>query len=105
MVQAIHDTKGSIGVNLYKGFLSTNPDDATPNDAVRLFGEIIKIADVNTLHMGADLDGAELPEGIADITSIPGLFDRVQDEYSLTLEEMKKIKSGNVIRIMNKIWK
>lgn len=105
MIQAIHDTKGSVGINLYKGFLSTNPDAATPKDAVKMFGEIIQIADVNTIHMGADLDGAELPEGILDITSLPGLFNKVQDEFSLTKEEMKKIKTDNVIRIMKYFWK
>lgn len=105
MVQAIHDTKGSIGVNLYKGFLSTNPDAATPYDAVKMFGEIIQITDVNTIHMGADLDGADLPDGILDITSLPGLFDSIRDEFSLSDVEMKKIKTENVIRIMKKIWK
>lgn len=105
MVQAIHDTKGSIGVNLYKGFLSTNPDAATPYDAVKMFGEIIQITDVNTIHMGADLDGADLPDGILDITSLPGLFNSIRDEFSLSDVEMKKIKTENVIRIMKKIWK
>lgn len=105
MVQTIHDTKGSIGVNLYKGFLSTNPDAATPYDAVKMFGEIIQITDVNTIHMGADLDGADLPDGILDITSLPGLFNSIRDEFSLSDVEMKKIKTENVIRIMKKIWK
>lgn len=105
MVQAIHDTKGSIGVNLYKGFLSTNPDDARSKDAVKMFGEIIQITDVNTIHMGADLDGADLPDDILDITSIPGLFNNIQTEFSLSDVEMKKIKTENVIRIMKKIWK
>ena len=74
-------------------------------DAVRMFGEIINIADIKTVHMGGDLDGAPIPEDMKDITSIPKLFADVKSEYSISDSDMEFIRKENVKRILKNVWK
>ena len=105
MAQALVDTGGSIGVNLYKAFLNSEPEKASAADAVRMFEKIIEIGGTASVHSGADLDGATLPDDMTDITSLPPLFDRVKEELSLDEGDMEKIKWGNVTRIMKHYWK
>ncbi len=70
-----------------------------------MFEKIIEIGGTASVHSGADLDGATLPDDMTDITSLPPLFDRVKEELSLDEGDMEKIKWGNVTRIMKHYWK
>ena len=104
MAQALVDTGGSIGVNLYKGFLNTEAEKASSNDALQMYEKIIEIGGTSSVHSGADLDGATLPSDMKDITSLPPLLNRVQEELILPEDDMQKIRHGNVMRVMKHYW-
>lgn len=105
MVEAIHSAGGSIGINFYKGFLETDPGQANRTSIVRMFEAVIDIADVKTVHVGADLDGCTLPQDLNDITDVPSVLQQVQDELGLSNREMELIRTENIKRIMKKVWK
>ncbi len=104
MIEAIHSSGGSIGINLCTHFLNDDAEKASMNDAIRMFGEIIKIADIKSVHLGADLDGAPLPRDMKDISSIPELFNNLKLDLNLSNNELNLIKKDNVKRIIKKIW-
>ncbi|RMG21848.1 MAG: hypothetical protein D6732_26515 [Methanobacteriota archaeon] len=105
MVEAVQSTGGTIGINFYKAFLETDPEKAGINSIIRMFEAVIDIADTKTVHVGADLDGCTLPPDLKDITDIPKVLDRVQEELSLTNQDMERIRTGNIKRVMTKVWK
>ena len=105
MVEAIHSTEGTIGINFYKGFLETDPEKADINSIIRMFEAIINFADTKTVHVGADLDGCTLPSDLKDITDVAKVLDRVQEELSLTNQDMELIRTGNIKRVMKHVWK
>ncbi len=104
MVEAIHSTGGTIGINFYKGFLETDPEKADINSIIRMFEAVINIADTKTAHIGADLDGCTLPPDLKDITDVPKVLDKVKEELSLTNQDMERIRTGNVKRVMRQVW-
>lgn len=105
MIVAIADSGGSIGLNLYKGFLETDPDNASIDSVVTMAREIVNLTSPKHLHMGADLDGAVLPDDLKDILDIPTVFDKIELGLGLNTQEMDLIKRQNVMRLMKKVWK
>lgn len=105
MITTIADSGGSIGVNLYKGFLATKPDDATVDSIYDMYRELISLTNTKSVHSGADLDGATFPEEIKDIRDLANLFPKIQEKLSLTDEDMERISKGNMMRLMKQVWK
>ena len=105
MITTIADSGGSIGLNLYKGFLETIPEKASIDSAVTMAREIVNLTGPNHLHMGADLDGAILPDDLKDIRDIPRVFDKIAKDLGLNSKEMALVKRENVMRLMKKVWK
>lgn len=105
MVVAVADSDGSIGINLYTSFLETDGNQASIKSAIKMFEEVISLTGVNHVHSGADLDGATLPNDMKDINDIPRLLELVKEDLSLTTNDLEKIKTENVIRVMKKSWK
>ncbi|MDH5645910.1 MAG: dipeptidase, partial [Candidatus Heimdallarchaeota archaeon] len=79
MVIAISDTGGSIGINLCKGFLSTDQakHPANMGCAVSMIKEVIGLTSINSVHIGTDMDGCTLSDDLLDITSMPTFFTKV----------------------------
>lgn len=105
MITTIADSGGSIGLNLYKAFLENEPDTASINSVVTMAREIVNLTGPKHLHMGADLDGATLPDDLTDIRDIPRVFDKIEKDLGLNSQEMDLVKRENVMRIMKKVWK
>lgn len=105
MIQAIHDTGGVIGINLYTAFLSNEPETASMTDIVKMYGKMIEIGGPKLVMSGTDLDGANLPSDIKDVTSLPLIFSAVQEAYSLSANDIESILINNIRRVMQKIWK
>lgn len=85
--EAIRDGGGLVGLNLYCAHLrDENEGKATVDDVVRHAEHYLSLGGENTVAMGGDWDGAELPEGfstIADAEMIANAMARLG--YSDTL--------------------
>ncbi len=106
MVQAIVDTGGSIGMNFCNAFLSTEEGSPATRDHVfHMINEVIGLSDVNHVHIGSDFDGCKVPDDIKDVSTMTSFFTDLQAKYSMSDADIRKIESGNMIRIMNEVWK
>lgn len=105
MITSIADSGGSIGLNLYKAFLENDPDTASIDSAVTMAREIVNLTGPKHVHMGADLDGATLPDDLTDIRDIPRVFDKIAENLEFSPQEMNLVKRENVMRLMKNIWK
>lgn len=84
--EIIRDRSGIVGLNFYKGFLNDVPDKSGIKDIISHCEHFLALGGENTLAIGSDFDGADMPgdiRGIADITKIYESFLRLN--YSETL--------------------
>ncbi|MGN0499070.1 MAG: dipeptidase [Acutalibacteraceae bacterium] len=88
----IRDRGGIVGLNFYRDFLSCG--NSGIKDIVKHAEHFLSLGGENTLAMGSDFDGCDMPDdicGIADVPKIHNEFLRLN--YSETL--VKKIFWGN----------
>lgn len=100
MYQAICRTGGTVGVNLYSGFLGENPDIDTVCDHVLHFLEIA--GNDRHLSLGSDFDGMDkLPCGFSGIEDYPKLADRLL-QRGLAEETVKNIFWNNALGVIDR---
>ena len=80
-IKAIRKSGGVIGLNLYRHFLSME-HDASREDILRHIEYFLERDCENTLCFGCDMDGAELPHDVPDLSAIPTLRDYLLRYYS-----------------------
>jgi membrane dipeptidase len=107
MVKAIAESDGSIGINFYTGFLSTDPDHKVNRKCTfEMIKEIINLTgSVNHVHIGSDFDGCQTSSDLKDVSVMPDYFSELQEYLQLSDIEIKKIQFENLSRVMKKIWK
>lgn len=96
-------------VNFYSRFVADT--NATIYDVMRHINHIRKVAGVDHVGIGGDFDGVdEVPQGLEDVSKYPQLFDllatpneKYNDFVPWTAEELKKLASGNVLRVMRAV--
>lgn len=67
--------KGLVGLNFYKNFLNDSGDRASVIDILRHAEHFLALGGQDVLAIGGDLDGAEMPEGIAGIEHIEKIYE------------------------------
>ena len=60
----IKDNNGIVGINFHRDFLSDNPDIANKNDLLKHIDKFLSLGGENTVCIGTDFDGCNLPEDI-----------------------------------------
>ncbi|MHA1111043.1 MAG: dipeptidase [Promethearchaeota archaeon] len=107
-IKAIHETHGTIGINF--GTLFLNPEK--PGKTNRELGfevvkqhidHIVSVADINTVSMGSDFDGAIVPKCLKDCAQFPKLFEYLL-ENGYSEQDIKKISHENWIRVLKTTW-
>ena len=64
---------------------------------------IRKIAGIDAIGIGTDFDGVEcVPQGLEDVSKFPNLT-RALLEKGYTAEDIRKIYSGNFLRVMRAV--
>ena len=113
MIKALAKKGGVIQINFNCAFLSQKSADdknehpvrATLADVVANIDHVKQIAGIDTVGLGTDFDGIECtPEGLDDVSKFPNLT-RALLEKGYTPAEIKKIYSGNILRVMRQVEK
>ncbi len=74
-------------------------------DLVDHIDHIVKIAGVDAVGIGSDFDGVScVPEGMEDVSKYPNLT-RALLERRYSAEDIRKIYSGNILRVMKAVEK
>ena len=89
----IRDMGGIVGINFYKGFLNNDEDEARIDDIIRHTEHFLNLSGENTIAIGSDFDGADMPSDICDLTSIFAIYQRFLSEFDVNIT--KKIFYDN----------
>ena len=80
-IRALLSLKGVIGVNLYRHFLSCE-HPASRVDVLRHIEYFLEQGCEDALCFGGDMDGADLPADVAELSAIPSLRAYLSGYYS-----------------------
>jgi membrane dipeptidase len=112
MIKALAQKGGVIQINFNCAFLSQKAADdktektrATLADVVANIDHVRQIAGIDAVGLGTDFDGIECtPEGLDDVSKFPNLT-RALLEKGYTSADIRKIYSGNILRVMRQVEK
>jgi membrane dipeptidase len=101
-LRAVGESGGVVGLNFHVGFL--RPDGAedpdTPVDVLVAHAEhIAEVAGIDALALGTDLDGAMMPDALADVSRLPVLFDALRGA-GFAEADVEKAAWGNWRRVL-----
>lgn len=92
----IRDMGGIVGLNFYKGFLNNNEEKACIEDILRHAYHFLNLNGENTLAVGADFDGADMPCDIKGLESVPLIYQRFCDEFGAKLTKKVFFDNANM---------
>ena len=92
----IRDIGGVVGLNFYKGFLNDDEDKASIDDIVRHAEHFFNLDGENTLAIGSDFDGADMPIGISSIFDITAVYERFLMEFGAKLTKKVFFDNANM---------
>lgn len=103
----IRDTGGMVGLNFATSFLRRDGKQGADmgwEDVLAHLDHLLAILGEDHLGFGSDFDGAELPQGIGDVTGLPALQQAMVDHgYGEGL--MRKLTSENWLALLDRTWK
>ena len=104
-IRAIHEKHGTNGINFSVGFLDP---DRNKDMGLEVFKKhidhIVEVADINTVAMGSDYDGTDVPSIMPDCSHFPKLFNYLL-ENGYSEQDLEKIAHGNLLRVFRETWK
>jgi membrane dipeptidase len=84
-------------------YTTMKPNLATLRDAVAHIDHVVKLAGVEHVGIGSDWDGiSTVPAGLEDVSRMPVLTAALL-ERGYTEQDVKKILSGNFLRVMREV--
>lgn len=93
---------GLVGINFSRGFLHT-PEQADITDIIRHTEHFLSLGGENTVCMGSDFDGTDMPDGVSGIESMGELYELfLKHNYSETL--VRKIFWSNAKEFFSKAF-
>ncbi|MHA2255911.1 MAG: dipeptidase [Candidatus Heimdallarchaeaceae archaeon] len=104
-IEAIRDSKGTIGINFCVSFLSSElkKDEITLETIKNHIDYVVDKAGINHVSLGSDYDGATVPTVVKDISFYPKLLDYLE-ENGYNNSDLNKIKHENFMRVMKACW-
>lgn len=91
----IRDMGGIVGLNFYKGFLNNDENKACIEDILRHADYFLNIGGENTLCIGADFDGADMPSGISGIDTVFSIYQRFCSEFGVKIAKKIFFENAN----------
>lgn len=108
MLKAIHEKHGTVGINFGIKFLGHDPQNATKDLPLDIFKQhidhIVETTDINTVAIGSDYDGTDIPTCMNDSTYFPKLWDYLL-ENGYSNQDLQKISHENLLRVFSDTWK
>lgn len=105
MIKALAEKGGVMGLNFAPDFLSSRKDKQSKiNDMVKHILHIRNIGGSEILAIGTDFDGIHGKLEIGTPSDMPLLFDALL-KAGLTQSELDNMKSANIMRVFNEVWK
>lgn len=93
---------GIVGLNYYKNFLRDDGKDGTIGDLLRHAHHFLELGGENTLALGSDFDGAEVPDYINGIGKI-GFLEESLEKSGIPAAVVGKILFHNANRFFTEI--
>lgn len=82
----IKDCGGIVGLNFHRDFLNDDGEKASITDIIRHCEHFLSLGGENAVAIGSDFDGADMPEDISGVASIPKIYNEfLKLNYSETL--------------------
>lgn len=105
-IRAIAETNGTIGLNFCVSFLSSDKkkDQILLEDLKKHIDHIVELVGINHIGFGSDFDGATVPDVLKDVSYYPVLVDYL-GKNGYNQEDIQKIESQNLLRVMKEVWK
>lgn len=95
--EIIKNAGGIVGLNFYKGFLSDAPEDANMYDILRHTEQFLSLGGENTVCIGSDFDGCDLPKDINGSSSMDEIYEMfLKHNYKESV--IKKIFYENALK-------
>lgn len=101
-LRALAEKDGVAQCTFYKGFLRTDSDNASIDDAVAHILHMIAVAGIDHVGIGTDFDGDGGVPGLANASELLNLTRRLQAE-GLTSADLEKLWGGNFLRVMQAV--
>lgn len=101
-LRALAAAGGVAQCTFYCGFLRTDEENATIDDAVAHMLHMIKVAGVDHIGIGTDFDGDGGVPGLASASELINLTRRLQAE-GFTDHDLEKLWGGNFLRVMAQV--
>jgi membrane dipeptidase len=101
-LRAVGESGGVVGLNFHVGFL--RPDGAedpdTPVETLVAHAQhVAAVAGIDALALGTDLDGATMPDPLADVSRLPVLFDALR-AAGFDEQDLEKVAWSNWRRVL-----
>ena len=92
----IRDMGGIVGLNFYKGFLNNDENKACIDDLIKHAYHFLNLGGENTLSIGSDFDGADMPDDIKGIETVPLIYKRFCDEFGAKVTKKVFFDNANM---------
>jgi membrane dipeptidase len=101
-LRAVGESGGVVGLNFHVGFV--RPDGAedpdTPVEALVAHAQhVAEVAGIDALVLGTDLDGATMPNALADVSRLPVLFEALR-AAGFSEQDLEKVAWSNWRRVL-----
>jgi membrane dipeptidase len=105
-LDAIKDSGGIVGVNFYVGFLRADgrrEADTPISRIVEHFAYLVERMGIDHVGFGADLDGAQVPNEVADVAGLPRVLAALRSA-GFDEAELRKLAHENWLRVLGATW-
>ncbi|TFG19401.1 MAG: hypothetical protein EU530_06380 [Promethearchaeota archaeon] len=108
-IQAIQNINGTVGINFGGMFLDSSITKETINDLTlevfkKHIDHIVEVTDINTVAIGTDFDGTQIPNCQKDVGYLPNLWQYLLDN-GYSKDDLDKITHKNLLRVFKDTWK
>ena len=90
---------GVVGLNYYRNFITEGGQTNTIDDLLRHLHHFLELGGEDTVALGSDFDGADLPGYLDGVGKLPGLIDAAQ-RSGIGSETVHKLIFGNAARFL-----
>lgn len=100
MFAAIKERGGLVGLNYYKNFITEDGESDSIGDLLRHVHHFLELGGEDTLALGSDFDGAEMPAYLDSFEKVEHL-EEAMEKSGIPAGVVEKIRCGNALRFFH----